>query len=955
MARLVYLDPTGRQQQLLLGPEHPQVVIGRHPECDLVSSDTSVSRRHCIISWEDGHFRVADLGAANGTQVNDQRVTRRHLVHRDVVRCGNLVVQFLDDGGPTPQRGRGFSGSEVVATQVARNPLPQVPPGLSAAPTPIAPAPLPSRAEALQAQLTRLEEFNRQQATRLGVLQTELADAERRVERALGQLADLENENRELRATAWRIEEAARARDAEDPEAADDGDRNETIAFRLPADVGGAEVADTLAALAVAEAARAQAEAARDEALHERDAGARALAEAKDRAAAEAQGRADLESRARAAEQTQRNVEARLKDTETRLKLSETRARTAETNGRSLQARAQAAEDAARELETRSLGLEAKLQAADALERRATEAEARAEDFERRATEAEARAEQAEARAAEVEARAEAVEGRAGEVERRAEEMERQVAEARAAAASAVPTVDPGAVEALANERDALVERLSAAEQALDRMRNDRVTASSTRLAETASLRGRISELEALVTPAPDTTTGENEAELVAGLEAERGRVRELERALAASREDVEAERLVAIAAGRRSTDDAADVRDRALRLQVDLDKLRAELDVQRRIAQEANSDADQVRALLDALESSRARGERAFREQRDELDRLRASLEKAEAELAAVTETPVPFESISLVPDVSIELEEAESRANTAERALESVRRDEAHLRSALAEAREEAKAAGALRRQLRELQQAQSALEARLAESHATTSTPEPDPAVVELERAERRALEQRLRATELALGEAEGRAQEAQSALLQVREAEKSARLGRPGSGDSEADERMRQLSVKLAAVTRRAQQLEELTSQSRRSEERVRQLEQELAALRSTYEEADSERERAAQATLELLVERKRIDAEMEASRRRIEALEGRVTPTWPAGAEANAEVLTALVQQLRTTLTGVIDTAPGPELNAALESARQDVDGLGLAADGVRESLDAVRKALTPAP
>jgi hypothetical protein len=56
-----------------------------------------------------------------------------------------------------------------------------------------------------------------------------------------------------------------------------------------------------------------------------------------------------------------------------------------------------------------------------------------------------------------------------------------------------------------------------------------------------------------------------------------------------------------------------------------------------------------------------------------------------------------------------------------------------------------------------------------------------------------------------------------------------------------------------------------------------------------------------------------------------------------------------------VRQLRTTLAGVTDTAPGPELNAALESARQDVDGLGLAADGVRESLDAVRKALTPAP
>ena len=97
MARLVYMDPEGRQQTLDLDAQTPQIVIGRHPDCDLVSDDTSVSRRHCIISFEGGHYRISDLGSANGTQVNDVRVTRRNLSSRDIVRCGNLLLQFFDE------------------------------------------------------------------------------------------------------------------------------------------------------------------------------------------------------------------------------------------------------------------------------------------------------------------------------------------------------------------------------------------------------------------------------------------------------------------------------------------------------------------------------------------------------------------------------------------------------------------------------------------------------------------------------------------------------------------------------------------------------------------------------------------------------------------------------------------------------------------------------------------
>lgn len=95
MARLVYMDQTGRQRTVLLDPLKSQWVIGRHPDCDLISSDASVSRRHCVISWEDQVHRVTDLGAVNGTLLNGAHISREALRSRDIVRCGSLVLQFL--------------------------------------------------------------------------------------------------------------------------------------------------------------------------------------------------------------------------------------------------------------------------------------------------------------------------------------------------------------------------------------------------------------------------------------------------------------------------------------------------------------------------------------------------------------------------------------------------------------------------------------------------------------------------------------------------------------------------------------------------------------------------------------------------------------------------------------------------------------------------------------------
>ena len=53
------------------------VTIGRHPDCDVIIEDVSVSRQHAHIIRVNGDFYVEDLQSRNGTQVNSSDIQRR--------------------------------------------------------------------------------------------------------------------------------------------------------------------------------------------------------------------------------------------------------------------------------------------------------------------------------------------------------------------------------------------------------------------------------------------------------------------------------------------------------------------------------------------------------------------------------------------------------------------------------------------------------------------------------------------------------------------------------------------------------------------------------------------------------------------------------------------------------------------------------------------------------------
>ncbi len=51
-----------------------ETLIGRSPECKLRIASGQVSRRHCLITVDDLHVLVRDLGSANGTRLNGQTI-----------------------------------------------------------------------------------------------------------------------------------------------------------------------------------------------------------------------------------------------------------------------------------------------------------------------------------------------------------------------------------------------------------------------------------------------------------------------------------------------------------------------------------------------------------------------------------------------------------------------------------------------------------------------------------------------------------------------------------------------------------------------------------------------------------------------------------------------------------------------------------------------------------------
>jgi hypothetical protein len=85
------------QAHLLLSLEHEQaerLLVGRHPSCDIVLLDPTVSRRHAQLINRDGAWVLCDLGSTNGTCINGTRVGRSSLRSGDVLQLGRRTIRI---------------------------------------------------------------------------------------------------------------------------------------------------------------------------------------------------------------------------------------------------------------------------------------------------------------------------------------------------------------------------------------------------------------------------------------------------------------------------------------------------------------------------------------------------------------------------------------------------------------------------------------------------------------------------------------------------------------------------------------------------------------------------------------------------------------------------------------------------------------------------------------------
>ncbi len=69
--------------------------MGRDASSSIHLNQQSVSRRHALITQENGNVWISNLNSINGTQVNSKPVLRRVLLDGDVIRVANFLLLFV--------------------------------------------------------------------------------------------------------------------------------------------------------------------------------------------------------------------------------------------------------------------------------------------------------------------------------------------------------------------------------------------------------------------------------------------------------------------------------------------------------------------------------------------------------------------------------------------------------------------------------------------------------------------------------------------------------------------------------------------------------------------------------------------------------------------------------------------------------------------------------------------
>ena len=89
------LVPLGGGKPILLTGD--RITIGRDPSCTVLLPCPRVSRWHCELTLEGGHWYITDLESKNGVRVNGARLRRKVLEEKDKVSIGthHFIMVYL--------------------------------------------------------------------------------------------------------------------------------------------------------------------------------------------------------------------------------------------------------------------------------------------------------------------------------------------------------------------------------------------------------------------------------------------------------------------------------------------------------------------------------------------------------------------------------------------------------------------------------------------------------------------------------------------------------------------------------------------------------------------------------------------------------------------------------------------------------------------------------------------
>jgi two-component system, cell cycle response regulator len=78
-----------------------ETVVGRNPDCTIALDFHGISRRHFTIHADETEVVVTDLGSANGTYLNNQKLDKPVALKRsDIIKIGSVAMKFIPKGDP---------------------------------------------------------------------------------------------------------------------------------------------------------------------------------------------------------------------------------------------------------------------------------------------------------------------------------------------------------------------------------------------------------------------------------------------------------------------------------------------------------------------------------------------------------------------------------------------------------------------------------------------------------------------------------------------------------------------------------------------------------------------------------------------------------------------------------------------------------------------------------------